>query len=79
MSIIASRPLYIVRTNYNRPQDEAFLPDGVLGDAAWRHARADLEEADHFFEGYVGHAPNFLERDGRELERKIRNTYQENQ
>jgi len=65
------KPLYIVRTNYNRPQDEAFLPDWVLGDAALRKARVGLEEADEFFEGYIGHAQNFHERDGKELGKKI--------
>ena len=67
------KPLYIVRTNYNRPQDEAFLPDASIGEAALMKIRGDpqSEMADDFAEGYIGHAPNFAERNGRELERKI--------
>ena len=70
---VVVKPLYIVRTNYNRPQDEAFLPDASIGEAALRVFRGDPQSdlADDFAEGYIGHAPNFHERNGRELEKEI--------
>ena len=59
------KKLYIVRTNYNRPKDEAWLDGSVVRRAALDSDRDDL------WYGYIGDTERFYKLDGEELERRI--------
>ena len=59
------KKVYVVRTNYNRPKDEAWLDGDVVRNLALGSDRDDL------WDGYIGDVGRFYELDGEELERKI--------